>query len=418
MNKDLYYNVRTRQYLWGAWRHVRQAGLQSSSAEIREAVEAYDLEADRRIKRIQARLKDHSFTFRPARGVLKRRVGKRPRPIVVSHLDERIVQRSVLSVLQSRPEIQDIVRIPTSFGGIEGQGVREALRTAFQRIESGAVYFARSDIRDFFQCIPKETVLGLIKRRIKDREVVEFLAQAISVELENLGPLGRDAALFPLHEIGVAQGCCLSPLLGNILLHDFDVRLNGRGLHCLRYIDDFLLLGPSERSVRKGFESALTLLGAHGLSAYDPWAGDEKAERGPVGAGFDFLGCEVKGGQIRPDKRARKRLLTKVREAFRKSAATLRSGDIEGLVEGNLVSTLRRVSNIVKGWGNQYSFCNDPRLWSQLDGEIDILVRNFLGQYGRARAFALGQEGGQKLARRLLGVHLLADSKHSPIVKT
>lgn len=416
MSESLYFKVRKREHLWPAWRHVRQKGLQSSSVEIREAVEAYDREAARRIERTQSKLREHRYQFKPAKGLLKERSGKQPRPIVISHLDDRVVQRSLLSVLQDHPHVRDFVRVSTSFGGIEERGVREALATTLKLIEGGANHFARSDIKDFFQCIPKDTVLELIEARIQDRDFVDFLAQAINVELENLGPLGRKAEFFPLYEIGVAQGCCLSPLLGNILLHDFDTQLNDRGLHCLRYIDDFLLLGPSERSIRKGFESALALLENLGLTAYNPWAGDDKAEKGLSTNGIAFLGCEVKPNHVLPDHKARKRLLDKVRDELNRSARALRSRKKRALQGKNLVSTLRNVHNIVKGWGNQYSFCNVPRLWGQLDGEIDLLIKRYLGQYKAARRAITDDEDGRRVSRRLLGVHLLEDSNVEPIV--
>lgn len=417
MSTSLYDKIRFRQHLWPAWRHVRQKGLQSQSREIREAVKDFDFEADSRLKRIKGQLQRRNFQFRPAQGFLKERPGKVARPIVVSHLEDRIVQRSILSVLQSQPPISDYIRVPTSYGGLEERGVRDALAQAVKLVRNGSKYYARSDIEDFFRSIPKNSVLRLIGERINDREFLEFLAEAIQVELENLGPLGRDAELFPLHEIGVAQGCCLSPLLGNILLHQFDLQLNGRKLHCLRYIDDFLLLGPSETHVRKGFESALRLLGHRGLTAYDPWAGDEKAQRGFVANGYEFLGCEVSTDQIRPGKKARKRLLTRIRELLDTSARVFRSRNKNPLEAASLVVTLREANNVLRGWGNQYSFCNDPRLWGQLDGEIDSLLRRYLGQYRKARDAALKEEDSRLVCRRLLGVHLLEDSKSEPILR-
>ena len=73
--------------------------------------------------------------------------------------------------------------------------------------------------------------------------------QAIHVELSNLAALREHADRFPTEDIGVAQGSALSPLLGNIILADFDQRMNDGECRCLRYIDDFIVLGPSSAAV-------------------------------------------------------------------------------------------------------------------------------------------------------------------------
>lgn len=338
---------------------------------------------------------------------------------MVSHLDDRVVQRSILQVLSNHPPIRDLIRVPTSFGGIEGSGsgVRKALREAVKRVQSGARYYVRSDIRDFFGSIRKQEVLQLLSRRLEDDRMLSFVGEAIEVELHNLGSLGRDARLFPLHEIGVAQGCCLSPLLGNLLLHDFNHQLNGRGLHCLRYIDDFLLLGRTETKVRKGFESALGLLESHGLTAYDPWEKGAKAGKGWTERGFTFLGCEVRPDCIRPSSKARRRLVSKLEEVLVSSRRALLSGKRRDLQRRDVLTTLTTVDNVLRGWGNQYSFCNDSRLWRQLDQRIDELIRKYLGFYSAARNKASRRPDSLQVTRRLLGVHLLEDSKSDPILK-
>jgi hypothetical protein len=53
-------------------------------------------------------------------------------------------------------------------------------------------------------------------------------------------------------------------------LRDFDRAMNGRGVTCVRYIDDFLLLGPNQRAIEKAFGQAQKLLMEFGLRAYEP----------------------------------------------------------------------------------------------------------------------------------------------------
>ena len=53
---------------------------------------------------------------------------------------------------------------------------------------------------------------------------------------------------FQSGDIGVAQGNSLSPLLGNLLLKDFDSAMNSLpNIRCIRFIDDFIILGPNKK---------------------------------------------------------------------------------------------------------------------------------------------------------------------------
>src|SRR5207247_4654967 len=151
------------------------------------------------------------------------------------------------------------------------------------------------------------------------------LERATATELDNLATLGEKCDLFPLHEVGVAQGCCLSPLIGNILLEEFDKEMNGRGIVCVRYIDDFLILGPRENKVVAAFKSAQRLLSKYGLNAYDPITNKEKAEIGEVKRGFQFLGCEIIPGLITPSAKARQRFMGSLTSIVQKSKWVMES---------------------------------------------------------------------------------------------
>lgn len=111
---------------------------------------------------------------------------------------------------------------------------------------------------------------------------MNLFERATETSLVNLTRLGDDTALFPLGAEGVAQGSPLSPLIGNILLRKFDAKMNGRGIVCVRYIDDFVLLGPNPSALNKAFANAQAELSRFGMTAYDPATNTEKASLGTV----------------------------------------------------------------------------------------------------------------------------------------
>lgn len=401
--------VRSKSVLQNAWRKVRENGLQSRSSETREKIRSFDYEAFRKLRQIEDHLREKRFQFEPQIGVAKKRPGKKPRPLVVAEVKNRIVQRAILDVLQRERGIQEILSTPTSYGGIKERGVELAVRAVSKAIDEGARYFLRSDIEGFFTKVPRSLVLNEVAQYINDTDFLELLRRATDTELSNLDRLGEDVDLFPLDEVGVAQGSPLSPLMGNIFLKDFDRDMNGRRITCIRYIDDFILLGPTPSKVRKAFESAQRKLSAFEMRAYDPRSEKGKAEEGSVNDGFTFLGCQVNRGKlVQPSVEARKKLLQKVRATLREGRKGIRvaaSGRSEGLPRKRYAQALVDVDNIVRGWGHSFSFCTGRLVFRDLDRKIDDMISEFFG-------FAKSQSSGKgpEIRRRVLGIQLLADT--------
>jgi len=392
-----------------------ESGLKSKSEKTRNIIKNFSNDSERHISRISRQLRDQIFKFDKSDGILLPKPNQNFRPIVKASVKNRIVQRSILDVLQEDSNIQKYFINDSSFGGIEDQGVPEAIRVTYETILNGAQYYIRSDIQEFFRNIPREIVLSKIKDEIDDPIFNDLLIKATDVELSNLNILGKYKHLFPIFDIGVAQGCCLSPLLGNILLNEFDIRMNDRGIRCLRYIDDFLILGKSRSKVFTAFKSAQEILKQLNLRAYDPLSDKAKSDFGYTANGLKFLGCEVLKGLIRPDRKSCFRLIEKVKNNFNNSLESMKTPIKCKLKDKrSFAETLSMVDNIVFGWGNQYYFCNDTQLLEHIDNKIDKLLREYIIDYNKLINSKYSTDNVNK--RRLLGVHLLSDIKLKPII--
>ena len=410
---DLYTQVSRYKALEKAWRHVRSRGLRSTSSEIRAEVQEFDLNLGRNLKSLQQRLAKHTFTFSPQLGVAKKRKGKSARPIVVSPVENRIVQRAILDVLSDVPGVQEVLAIPTSIGGIEG--VDRAIALAVEAIRNGAIWYIRSDIPGFFTKIPKARIMDFIRAIPEaDEHFVNLFEAAMTVDLANTDTLGKDALLFPTDEEGVAQGSSLSPLIGNILLREFDRVLNDRGITCIRYIDDFLILGTSRKTVVKAFEHAKAMLAEYGMDAYDPDTHPEKAAIGEIRQGFDFLGCHIQPGMVMPSKAARARLLEKVRQICRDGQRAMKSARDEDMPRGQrYAQTLTLLDRTIKGWGDSFAYCNARQVFKDLDKKVGAEISK-LGAY--ANKLLKGQS--QVVRRRILGVHVLEDTNWKDLLSS
>ncbi len=402
--------------LEAAWLVIRANGLRSQSKHTRNEVEEFSRVVGTGLRRIKRQLLEGDFKFPASLGIpIDRGPEKSRRPIVKSPLPSRIVQRSIHDCLLGIRAIQDFVENPNSFGGVtrrddDGRAaVPAAIAETVKEIERGAAYFIRSDIASFFTKIPKPFVLGIINDHVADPDSRNLVRDAIHIELENMARLRKRGfdALFPIEDIGVAQGNCLSPLLGNILLSEFDKVMSDGVCRCLRYIDDFIILGPDKKTVRQRFHEVKEYLKRYDMTAYDPKIDTGKADHGDVVAGFDFLGINLKDGLVRPAKKSRRRLIKRIEELLGESAGAMAKNTSEPInPKHSLTRTLTAVSGIVKGWAEQYSYCNERNVFQTLDGEIDKKLRGYLGRYRDMRS-STTEEDAQ---RRLLGVALLTDS--------
>lgn len=204
------------------------------------------------------------------------------------------------------------------------------------------------------------------------------------------------------------QGSPLSPLIGNILLREFDKKMNGRDIVCVRYIDDFVLLGSSPSALTKAFANAQAELSRFAMTAYDPAANSEKASLGKVNEGFQFLGCHIKPGLVQPCRSARQNVLQAVDEVLDKGRKSLkRAATMSGprVPKQRYAQTMVEIDHILRGWGHAFAFCNGRSVFRDLDRAIDQKCLSFLRWTNK-----LCQDQTPEVKRRIAGVFLLSDT--------
>ena len=411
--KTLCERVRSASVLVGAWHSIRRNAETSQTAATKQAARDFAQDLPRNLRRIQDRLRkgyafEKAYGATPAKGVGK--VGKRP--IVVAPLPDRIVQRAILDVLQDAvdlPNVQEVLGTPTSVGGIKGRGVDTAIKLFDERHLAGDRFVAGSDISGFFTKIPRDQVIELLRADTSEQDFLDLLRAALTVELINADALGPDERkLFPTGADGVAQGCPLSALAGNIVLQDFDRQMNDpmRGISCIRYIDDFILIGRSRSSVEKALGSAKTMLAALGMDIYDPVQSPKKAFIGEIGEPLVFLGYQIIPGRYPPSDGACEALLARVDALVKAGQVSIRKvvkGRPLTTADRCYAQTLAAIDNTAKGWRGSFRSSMCEVAFRALDRKIERRMQDF-------DAFYRSQTKGLDYATRrcALGVNLLA----------
>lgn len=413
MPDDLLKRVRTRRFLVPAWYEVRKHGLASPSSNTRQAIRDFAEFEHRRLERIQERLRENRYQFSPAMGVTIDRPGKEPRPIVVQDVADRIVQRSILDVVMDVQSVENAVRNGTSFGGVPELGVPDAVRRACSVIRDGAAYYLCSDIKSFFPSIPRADAVSALEALLPEDDLLKFIDEASEVELVNGPALGDLIGMFPDETTGVPQGHCLSALFGNLLLRGFDALMNSGRCVCLRYLDDFMILGPDRETVWRTFRDGKEWLRLHGFEVYDPHADTEKASEGSARSKITYLGCEISPGFVLPSRANRNRLLEKVTAKLEASKRAMFGGGFTSELGYRLsvTETLGDVSEMARAWAAQFKFCNADQVMDSLDERIDGLIADYLGAYQGRR-----DRCDRAVKRRMLGVWRLSDVESTPLL--
>jgi RNA-directed DNA polymerase len=408
---QLFLKATERASLRNAWHRIRSNGLVSSATETRIAVELFGRDVERNVQKIQKRLRDGVFEFEPQKGILKKKTSGGTRGIVMASVQNRVVERAWLDCLQSNSGfVKRIINQPTSVGGVPHRSVPHGLKLITDAFGEGKVYYVRSDISGFFDNIPRALVLKKIAAEVEDQRFLEVLNAATTVTLANESVLGESRNIFPMDDQGVAQGSPLSPLFGNILLNDFDLQLNCRGIACIRFIDDFVILGDSEHRVERAFQSARQLLQHLGLNCHDPFsrqANAEKAGFGSVADGFIFLGYDIRPGLLQPSRLARQKLEKQIDDHLqfgRWSISEVRRAGDSFESRQRYTQTLTLIDKVLRGWGDAFAYGNAPNTIEGLDRRIDAKLAEFRHWFSIQI-----RNSDWKTRRRLGGVCLISD---------
>ena len=358
MSSALMKKVRGVRHLERAWRIIEENARSSKSEDVKKEIEAFRENASRNLKSLCTRLTRGTFKFPPAKGIPIAKTGKdgkknkaKIRPIVLASVESRIVQRAILDVLLGIPDLQKYVLTPHSFGGIrkstedELAAVPAAIKEVLNSIGRGHKFVASADISSFFTRIPKGDVTEIVAKAVNDELFMDLFREAIHVELSNMAELREKSGEFPIGDIGVAQGNSLSPLLGNIILFEFDRQMNAGDCRCIRYIDDFIILAPTRAAALARMKRSVLLLAIHKMELSKEKSSKEPQ---PINRSFEFLGIELSNGLIRPASKAQSKHLNSLKMVFEESTKSLREyrAGAEFKKTNSLVATLRRVDGI------------------------------------------------------------------------
>ena len=150
---------------------------------------------------------------------------------------DRIIQQAMLQQLMP---IYEPLFSEDSFGYRPGRGAKDAILRIREYIERGYTRAVVLDLSKYFDTLNHTILLNLLRKQIKDERVIQMVKRYLKSGVMENGVVTETKE-------GSPQGGNLSPLLANVYLNEFDWEFQRRGVPCIRYADDIVLLAKSER---------------------------------------------------------------------------------------------------------------------------------------------------------------------------
>jgi len=330
------------------WKNGGSAGADA------QTVAHFGRRVEEELQRLHEQLREGTYRPQPVRRAWIAKPGStEKRPLGIPAVRDRIVQGALRHVLEPIFETEFAAH---SYGFRPGRGAKDALRRVDTLLKAGHVWVVDADLKSYFDTIPHDRLLALVKARVADGRVLalveNFLRAGVLEEAKGWQPTER----------GTPQGGVISPLLANLYLHPLDQQMAAAGGAMVRYADDFVILCRSQAEADGALAAVRYWVSEAGLILH-PEKTRVVDARAP--GGFDFLGYHFERGMKWP----RKQSLEKLKERVRAKTSRLDGRSLEAIVSD--------VNRSLRGW-YQYFQHSQANVFAAVDGYVRRRLRSVL----------------------------------------
>jgi group II intron reverse transcriptase/maturase len=259
----------------------------------------YGQELEVNLQDLHVRVQAGRYRAKPSRRVYIPKADGRQRPLGIASLEDKIVQRAVVEVLNA---VYEVDFRGFSYGFRPGRSPHHALDALAVGISRKKVnWVLDADIRDFFGQLDHVWLMKFLEHRIADKRVLRLVGKWLAAGVIEDGNWSQAME-------GAPQGASASPLLANVYLHHvFDLwadwwrRRHARGdVIIVRFADDITVGFEYEEDARRFLVELRERLAKFGLELHPDktrlieFGRHAARNRGSRGLGkpetFDFLG--------------------------------------------------------------------------------------------------------------------------------
>ena len=348
-----------------------------------ETIAEFELNKEDKILSISKRLQEGTYQFSPYRAVLIPKSKGKFRPLQIPEVSDRVVIKAIAIELEEHfKELLEKSR-GLSFAYQKGLGVKEAVEKINEYCQNGYSNVLEADLINFFGTVDKDSLLNdVVFKRLSDTTINTLIQQALNQSIGNLDSFNvEQKKYFENIDKGIPQGNALSPLLSNIFLSPFDLRLKDKGFKLVRYADDFVIMCTSEKECEEAYIECCTVLEELNLNIHKlEEGGKTRIVNFNKHDTMDFLSVTFDGNVFYPSFANVERLKSKIR-------------DVCNGKDKYCVSTLLiKIKNKLDGWASAFYYTDIQRYSSEIDAFINRQLYLSLAKMGwKFTASSLGK---------------------------
>ena len=330
------------------WRNGGSAGADA------QTVAHFAKHAEEELSRLAQQMSGGTYRPQPVRRAWIPKPGsKEKRPLGIPAVRDRIVQGALRHVLEP---IFEAGFAGHSYGFRPGRGAKDALRRVDTLLKAGHDWVVDADLKSYFDTIPHDRLLALVKARVADGRVLalveRFLRAGVLEENEGWKPT----------ECGTPQGGVISPLLANLYLDPLDHQMERGGWEMVRYADDLVILCRTEAEAQAALATVRAWVSGAGLTLHPE---KTRVVDARATGGFDFLGYHFERGMKWP----RKKSLGKLKDRVRAKTPRLDGRSLRAIVTD--------VNRTVRGWYGYFQH-SKANVFAEVDGYVRRRLRSLL----------------------------------------
>ena len=170
----------------------------------------YGLDLEDNLRDLHARVHRGAYRARPSRRVYIPKPDGRLRPLGIAALEDKILQRALVEVLNA---IYETDFLGFSYGFRPGRSPHHALDALAAGIVGKNVnWVLDADFSDYFSSLDHQWLVKFLEHRIADKRVLRLIQKWLAAGVIENGS-------WTAFEEGVPQGASVSPLLANVYAH-------------------------------------------------------------------------------------------------------------------------------------------------------------------------------------------------------